>query len=162
MYELILQPDVYVHVNCGHNPWSLCIFPECSALLPALTPMILCCVGSPAALNLSAVSPFILPSILWEEDGLNQSTYVLSTGTQLAVCKLLIVSPQEYLLFTFALCLQSSHIQSRNPALIGNIPLEIWHCSGWVLHCLLFITIFCYVYSTHWDSFFSYRMSLVI
>lgn len=124
MYELILQPDFYVHVNCGHffNPRSLCIVPECSASLPALTPMILCCVGSAAALNLSAVSPFILPSILWEEDGLNQSTYVLSTGTQLGVCKPLIVSPQAYLLFTFALCLESSHIHSRSPALIGNIP----------------------------------------
>lgn len=57
------------------------MFPECSVLLRALTPMILCCVGSPAALDLPALFPFILPSILWEEDGLNQSTYVQSTGT---------------------------------------------------------------------------------
>lgn len=146
--DILLNPEVCVYsqnaVHCC-QPW----------------PLILCCVGSPAAFNLSAVSTFILSSILWEEDGLNQSTYVLSKGTPLGVCKPLIVSPQAYLLFTFALWFRDQPYSKQKPTSDRKHPIRNLELLWAVQHHLLFITNF-YFNSTNWNFFFSNRMSLVI
>lgn len=66
----------------------------------ASTHMIPCCVGSPAALNLLALSLSLIPTPSWlqGEVGLNQCAYVPSILTYRGF-EPLIMSPQAYLLW---------------------------------------------------------------